>query len=392
VLLVCSALGWTTEGILQSTIPLVVLDRGGDAATVGLVTAAFAVPTVILRPLVGQRIDVHGHGGVHRLGAALMSASSLGLVAPALVLVAVFRAMVGVGWAMYSTTNMVVMARLAPVRRRAEVNGYMSATVPLGFLVGPAVGIWLYQQVGEAGPFLAAASCSAVALAAAIVLARLLPRPLTGGTPRPAGEPRRGGRLGWLVEPSAVPAFAIITLFMTSAALFLAFAPVVARYYGAPLESLALYYPAYSTAMAIGQLGLSRISDRIGRRTTVVGGALVAVVSLTLALVSDSFAVFAVAGPAFALAAGTVIPTLSAATIDLAPPGRMASAVATYTMGFQLAIGAGALVWGALMVAVGLGAAFAVAIVFQLAVLVIAWTRMPGRPAPDAPQPSRAEP
>jgi hypothetical protein len=53
-------------------------------------------------------------------------------------------------------------------------------------------------------------------------------------------------------------------------------------------------------------------------------------------------------------------------------------------MGFQLAIGAGALVWGAVIVAVGLGAAYAVAIGCQLIVLAIAWTRLPGRPSVDA--------
>jgi predicted MFS family arabinose efflux permease len=184
----------------------------------------------------------------------------------------------------------------------------------------------------------------------------------------------------WFVEPSAVPAFLIITLFMTSTALFLAFAPVVARHYDAPLASLALYYPLFSMCMAIGQLGLSRVSDRIGRRTTVAAGAIVAVVALALALASGSFLVFAITGPAFALAAGTVIPTMSAAAIDLAPPDRIASAVATYTMGFQLATGAGAAVWGALIVTLGLSAAFAVAIACQLLALAIAWRRLPGRP------------
>lgn len=381
VLMICSALGWTTEGILQSTIPLVILDRGGDAATVGLVTAAFALPTLILRPLVGQRIDERGHGGVHRVGAALMALSSIGLIAPILVLTGLFRGIVGVGWAMYSTTNMAVMARLAPVRRRAEVNGYMSATVPLGFLVGPAVGIAVYEQVGAAAPFLAAALTAFLALGAAALLARLLPAAATVGSVAASGEPRHRRRIGWLIEPSAVPAFLIITLFMTSAGLFLAFAPVVARYHGASLASLAVYYPVYSACMAIGQLGLSRLSDRFGRRMTVVAGAAIAVLALGLALASNSFVVFAIAGPVFALAAGTVIPTMSAATIDLAPPGRVASAVATYTMGFQLAIGAGALVWGAVIVAVGLGAAYAVAIVCQLIVLAIASTRLPGRPS-----------
>src|SRR5688572_14435266 len=49
--------GFGHEAVLAGVLPLVVIDRGGDAAIVGLLVAAYGIPTIVLRPLLGRLLD-----------------------------------------------------------------------------------------------------------------------------------------------------------------------------------------------------------------------------------------------------------------------------------------------------------------------------------------------
>jgi hypothetical protein len=50
--LVClfALFGFGHEFVMAGVLPLVVLDRGGDAAVIGILVAAYGIPTIALRP------------------------------------------------------------------------------------------------------------------------------------------------------------------------------------------------------------------------------------------------------------------------------------------------------------------------------------------------------
>jgi MFS transporter, DHA1 family, multidrug resistance protein len=77
-----------------------------------------------------------------------------------------FRALAGVGWAMFGTvaTTMVVAPQAAQRRGRAVSLLLMSQT--LGLLLGSAAGGWVYQGAGAGGPFVVEAACVLVAAVA----------------------------------------------------------------------------------------------------------------------------------------------------------------------------------------------------------------------------------
>jgi predicted MFS family arabinose efflux permease len=89
-----------------------------------------------------------------------------------------------------------------------------------------------------------------------------------------------------------------------------------------------------------------------------------------------------------------------ALAIDRAVPRRMGATMATYTLGFQLGLGAGAVAWGFLIDAVGYPGPYVGAIVVQialLALLAVSWrtvTTRPTRhhePGTDGPEPGTLE-
>jgi MFS family permease len=92
---------------------------------------------------------------------------------------------------------------------------------------------------------------------------------------------------------------------------------------------LAALYPA---VWGLGQLGTGALSDRIGRRTLVVGGMLTQAVALGVVAAGDTFVLWAVG--AVLLGAGTamVYPTLLAVIGDVAHPSWRARSVGIYRL------------------------------------------------------------
>jgi MFS family permease len=407
ILLGCGVLGWTAEGIVQPAIPLLVLDRGGDAVMVGIVAAMFALPTLILRPLIGHRIDRAGHGPTHRLGGTILTLAPLGFMVAPLLLVPIARLVNGVGWAMYGTANNVVLARLAPASRRAEASAYFNVAYAMGFLFGPPLGLFLYTSVADTSPFLAASTVASMSLVGAVVLARRtrdrgaegpIGRPAETApavaspmpAPAPGAQPSNAvvRALARLFEPSAVPAMLGLALFMTSQALFLPFAPVYARETGFPVEQLALYYPAYAGLLIVGQLFTGRLSDRFGRVRMIAIGTLIACTGALVAVLPGQLLTFAVGGGLVALGSTFVTPSFAAAAMDRAPAARMGVAMATFSMGFQLAAGAGGALWGVVIGTVGYPWPFILTAILQASGLGLAMRYFRARPARAAVTPA----
>lgn len=361
--------GFGLEGILRTVVPLMVLQRGGDAVMVGLVAGIYALPSILFRPLIGGLVDRWNHRAVLRLGALAGSIVPAFLLLPGILSLFVVRFVHGTGWAFYSVANQALMAKLAPSRRRGEASGYYMAMPALATLLGPGLGVALFTTTGEVPVVVLTVVLGLVASFAA--MRQTVPGPIA--RQRPAGHADaapRSWRSQWL-EPSAVPATMMVATFMSAHSLFIVFPPVYALAVGAPIELLAIYYPVYGLAMTVSQLVVGRTSDRVGRATTIRIGCLIAIGSLGIATIGQGLLTFVAASVGFGVAVSLVSPALSALTIDRSPPDRIGAAMATYSVGYGLATGVSSVMWGALIVAFGFPWPFVVAIVLQLATIAL---------------------
>lgn len=330
-------LGFGMEAIVQPILPLIVLDAGGDAAFVGLLVAAFGVPTILLRPVLGRALDTWSHAGIQRGGAVVIALAPLGYLLPLGPITLAVRAVQGLGWAGYGAATHALLGKVAPPDRRGEASGYLNATHALAILIGPAVAIALYQGFGAVAPFLLA---SAVGLAALLVSLR---------TQYPAAAARHeasGVAIGGFFERSAVVPMVLVATFQSVQSLFLIFAPVYAAANGIPIEALALYYPIYGSVILVGQLTLGRLSDRFGRRNALTGGYAVAAVGVLTVALLGGLGGLIVGACLYGVGNALVTSTLGATTIDGAQPGRIGAATATYSVGYQIGASAGGAAWG----------------------------------------------
>lgn len=388
--LVClfALFGFGHENVMVGVLPLVVIDRGGDAALVGILVAAYGIPTIALRPILGRLLDTPRRGRIIYSGAAILGVAPLGFILPSLATMIVTRVVQGAGWAAYGTSGHAILARIAPPGRRSEAAGYYNAMPALAVLLGPAAGLWLYANVSQVGPFVLA---SALGLAGLAVTSRLP----VGGTARGDGEtpPRPAVRLvAGLFDRSAVIPMLLIGTFMSVQSLFVIFAPVYAREKGIPIEQLGLYYPAYGAVVLFAHLILGRMSDRFGRWPAVGLGCVLAIAGLSVAALGAGLGGLLVGGILYGIATSLVTSTVSAVTMESASPERTGSAMATYSVGYQLGASVGGAAWGTVITLAGYPWPFILGAGMVAGTLVLAALRLPrgGPRAPRGPTGGRA--
>ena len=232
----------------------------------------------------------------------------------------------------------------------------------------PAIGLIVYARVGLVGPFVLSAALGWLAFVTVVIG---LPRTSVGAAARAEAPAPTRARPSWSPEQSAVLPMTIELLFSFGVSLFLTFPPIWATQHGIDVSSLTLYYPIFGLALVSVRAVGSRVLDRFPRPPVIATGAVLATVGFVVAAFADTVAMLTVAGVIYATAAAFTQPSTMALAVDRSHPARIGSSMATYTLGYQLALGLGAAVWGVLIDQFGFPAPFVVAIVPELLVLLL---------------------
>ncbi|NJD32481.1 MAG: MFS transporter [Gammaproteobacteria bacterium] len=150
------------------------------------------------------------------------------------------------------------------------------------------------------------------------------------------------------------------------------------------IGTLAAVYPA---TWGIGQLFTGAWSDRIGRKSLIVGGMWLQAIGIAVVILAHGFAGFAAGGALLGIGTAMVYPTLLAAIGDVAHPSWRASSVGVYRLWRDLGYAIGALLAGLVADALGLSAAMWVVAALTFASGVVAALRMTETLRPPAPVP-----
>ena len=148
---------------------------------------------------------------------------------------------------------------------------------------------------------------------------------------------------------------------------------------GIDLGMLFWYYMARAAGVVIAQSLLGRTFDRIGRGRATALGLGLSIAGLGFLLAPGSIALLALGGIATAVGQSIGIANTTAMAIDRSNPRRLGSAMASFTLAFQVGQGAGAALAGVLVQATGYPAMFLTMIGSQvvcLALLAARWSRL----------------
>jgi predicted MFS family arabinose efflux permease len=344
---------------------------------VGIVLATFSLSSVVIRPLLGRLTDAIGPRTILLLGVMILSVSGMGYLIPSLVAMLLVRVLHGVGWAAFNTGALASIAHLAPAHRRGEASGVYNLMPGIAQLAFPAMGILVSERLGLGAAF--AISCG-IALVGVIVI---------GTSPRLPPVARPASRTALLDRAWMLP-MALEFLNSMCLILVIAFPPLFATHKGIDVEELALYYPLYGGTVVAVRLLASRFLDRLNRTVTTSSAALIGMLGLGLGALAESVPTLTLAACLYGVATAVISPSTMALAIDRARSGTAGAAMATYSLGIQFGLGAGAFLWGVLIDAFGFPSPYLGAMVVMALFLALSLASGRGRPKPEpAPDPQR---
>jgi MFS family permease len=343
-------------------LPLYIQQLGGNEIEIGFVMGLHSAVGLVCQPLIGPWVDVVGRRPFMLVGVGLTVAASLLAAAPGGVpLLAVVRALQGIGMSMFFVASFSYVVDIIPPAERGWALGIYGVSGFVATAVAPLVGEWIIRGVGFRALFLLSSLVG--------VLTGFLVWPVREAPRGAIGAPLR-------LAPGVVRAaledvlhrHMFVTLFfgLGSGTIF-AFLPTFAEDLG--VTTLSLFYTAYSLSAIVVRVVGGRLIDTHGRRAVIVPSMFVqvaatGVLALLGALVTRSSvtpvlpALF-LAGLLAGGAHGFLYPGLAALVTDTTPDERRAAVVGIFSAMFLAGSTIGAFTFGWIANALGYGSMWA---------------------------------
>ncbi len=331
-----AALCYVALGVVLPRLPGHVTGRlGAGSVAVGLAVGAVSLAGVVLRPVGGRIADARGARPVAIGGALAMAAgAALALAGGGIAWLVATRLVVGAGEGAMMAACVTWLLWLAPPDRRGRAIGHIGLANYAGLAAGPAIATAL--PGGLAAPLAVAVAAPLLALA----VATLPPAP--GGAGRRAGAP--------LLARSALRPGAGLALVNVGYTAVISFAGLALARRGVAAGAIILAYAA--AIIALRTLG-GALPDRLGPVRALAGATVVAGAGLALLAAARSpataIAAVVVAGAGQAVA----VPSLGLLALRGVPAEERGAASGTFFAFFDVGVGAGGPLLGAVAAASG---------------------------------------
>lgn len=344
--------------MLLPVLPQYAKVLGGSETAAGLVVGIFSVSSVLVRPFAGRALDKYGRRAIFLAGLAIFLGSVMAyIVVPTVTLLLLFRFIHGCGWSAASTGTNTIASDIIPAQRLGEGMGYFGLTSTLAMAVAPALGLAIVLHAGYTTMFIISAAAVVCAAAAALGLSfRQTPSRATSGS---------------LWEQTALhPAAVMFCVTMTYGAV-VAFVVLYATYRG--IGNIGPFFTVYAAALMLSRPLFGRLADRRGLNVAVIPGLTCVGATMLLLAAAHTLPQFLIAGFIYGIGFGAVQPSLQAMALRHAAPTRRGAANATFFTGFDLGIGAGSMVWGAVAQQIGYSAMYLAATTPAVIALAAYW-------------------
>jgi MFS family permease len=325
--------------LLLPTLPTYARELGIPESRIGLLTGAFPLAAMLVRPVAGWAADRHGRKPLMALGALVFAASSLLYTASgSLAALVAVRAIHGTGMGLYPTAGSAMAADLAPPARRGYALGLVGIAGSLALAVGPLAGVWIAGAGGYFAVFVVSTCLALVALALVTGQRESLPAPSAAA-------------LRWdtaLSRPVLYPC-AIVLCLMATYGLVATYLPLR----GAGGAGTGIFFTTMAGLVILSRWAAGGLSDRAGRAPVAAGGALCTAAGLGVIALGDHAGTLAMAGGFYGLGFGLTQPSLIAWCVDLVDPAERGRAMGTFYTALELGIATGAIGAGPLVARVG---------------------------------------
>lgn len=362
-LFIASLLVFTAFYLMLPTFPVfLVKSMNMSTGYTGIIMAVFTVSAVMIRPITGFLIDLHGRKWFYLAGLFLFAAAFSGyMIAVTLAGMILVRALHGLVWGVTTSTGSTLVVDLLPPLRRGEGLGYygLAGTIPMA--LGPMLGLWLVSQWNYDWMFIASIVLALIGFSFAIwIKFPQIPK-------HDVVFSMKG-----LIESKAVPVAVILFLNMITYGGLVSFISLYIKETGT--GNAGVFFFVYALGITISRLIAGRIFDKRGPRLiSITAFILVTAGFLVLAYIHNPTG-FITAALVMGFGGGVLFPTCQAMVNNLITPNRRGAANSTLFTILDLGIGTGMMLTGYLAGVIGLSNAFVFCSFLNLVALVLFMT------------------
>jgi MFS transporter, ACDE family, multidrug resistance protein len=386
VLIAANAVAALGYGVVSPVLPAFTRTFGVGMGAVTFAITIFSVMRLCFAPPTGLLVQRVGEQWVYVSGLLIVSVSTgISAFVQNYWELLVFRAIGGIGSTMFFISALGLMIRISPPDARGRVAGLFATSFLVGAAAGPLVGS-LTAGLGLRAPFL---MYGVAVLITTIFVSHTLRRS-TLGAPAEHTEPAVTVRAA--IRHRAYRA-ALVSNFATGWAVFglrMAVVPLfISDVLGRGPRMTGLALGIFALGNLVVALPSGHLSDRIGRRTLLIGGLFGCSAATILLGASSSVPVFLVAAFVGGAASGISSSPQQAAIADiLGSSARTGTAVSTFQMMVDLGAIVGSLTVTVIVEHLSFEWGFVISAIVLFAAGVV-WifapeTRVVGQPASDA--------
>lgn len=332
---------------LLVTLPVyVVNDLGASKSSAGLLTTAFLLAAIVIRPFSGRLIEKYGGRKILITALILFLATTLFYFAAHTVTqLLMVRLVHGLSFGMATTAAGSIVADIIPEKRRGEGMGYFILSSALAMVIGPYLGLTSMQSGGITVMLMIAFVASLGGCMAGLALTKPKEQAV-----KSLKEPAKF-TTGSLFEKSAIPIAITGAFFAIVYSSIISFISVYAN--EVHLGHVAsFFFVVYACVLLVSRPFTGKWFDRFGANIIVFPGIVLFAIGMFVLSQASSAFIFLLAAAFIGLGWGTLFPTFQTLAIQAAPPKRRAMATATFLSVFDMGIGLGSYIVG--LVASGL--------------------------------------
>jgi predicted MFS family arabinose efflux permease len=334
--------------MLLVPLPLYLARVGLPDWQIGLILGAFGVASLLWRTVAGVAVDRWGGRRVMVLGAGALAVGAVCVVFTAdPLMLGGLRLLQAAGYVAFTTAGTALIIELTPEQERGRRLAIFGAAANVAITLAPAVASALLILLPLESGFWITGVLALVSGLLALMIA----------VPRHAAHLARDWRQGWRFPRILWLPMAMAGLFGAGFAAFFLFAPILSERRGA---APGLLYTVYGVGIIATRIVGSRWLDRTGTAQTLLFSAILLGGGLALAAVAATPPWLGLASLLVAIGSGLFHPVLIAHHARVLPdaPGQ---ATAGFYLGFDLGIGLGSWLFGAVLDVCGLVCLFATA-------------------------------
>ncbi len=331
--------------LLFVTMPIYTMESIGVAeGEAGLVITVFLLAAIFIRPLSGQWTESFGRKPVVITALSIFLGSTfLYLWFESFSALLVIRFIQGIGFGMGTTALGAIAADIIPEQRKGEGLGYFAMSMNFAMVIGPFLGLTLVQKASFTVMFIVC-----IGLAAIAFLSGLVTRVVEQKVP---AQRSLVPSMQTLLEKPVIPIALTGAVMALAYAGVLSFVSVYANQLGLA-EAATYFFVVYALVLLVSRPFTGKWFDQYGENVIVIPSIIVFGVGLLTLSFSNTAFILLVSGGLIGLGWGTLVPSMQTIALKKVPE-KAGAATATFFTIFDIGMGVGSYVVGAIATGIG---------------------------------------